>query len=247
MSSAEAGSDDLCRPSIVISQEKETEKLSNNNIFDKSTSINQDNWNMTIRSIDSNFTSCSQLSVTSSVSMIQSVASNQSTVYVVDAFSAGIIGDYSRNNDITETSSGTNENIYSRHINGDISSNFSSHGIPSDIYLEFSDTSSISRTAKSYGKTIDENHVNFVLMYDMLTGIRHSVSACQAKPLKFIEESDFKYSRTYNFVSDSNETTPSKYEFRFKDYCPWVFRSLREAFKIDAADYLVSIIHIYFF
>lgn len=43
----------------------------------------------------------------------------------------------------------------------------------------------------------------------------------------------------YNFLQDSSSTTPSKYEFRFKDYCPWVFRSLREAFRIDAADYLV--------
>jgi 1-phosphatidylinositol-4-phosphate 5-kinase len=95
-------------------------------------------------------------------------------------------------------------------------------------------------------KTVDENHVNFVLMYDMLTGIRHSVSACQAKPSKPIDEMDFKYSRTYNFVEDCSKTIPSKYEFRFKDYCPWVFRSLREAFKIDAADYLVGLYHIFF-
>lgn len=45
--------------------------------------------------------------------------------------------------------------------------------------------------------------------------------------------------RRYNFLQTSNEMAPSKYEFRFKDYAPWVFRSLREAFKIDAADYLV--------
>src|SRR4051794_17714170 len=39
-----------------------------------------------------------------------------------------------------------------------------------------------------------------------------------------------------------NELTPSaKYDFKFKDYAPWVFRSLREFFHIDAADYLVSL------
>ncbi|CAG8583546.1 7025_t:CDS:2, partial [Diversispora eburnea] len=39
-----------------------------------------------------------------------------------------------------------------------------------------------------------------------------------------------------------NELTPSaKYDFKFKDYAPWVFRHLREFFSIDAADYLVSL------
>jgi 1-phosphatidylinositol-4-phosphate 5-kinase len=36
--------------------------------------------------------------------------------------------------------------------------------------------------------------------------------------------------------------TPSaKYDFKFKDYAPWVFRHLRAIFKIDPADYLMSL------
>lgn len=31
-----------------------------------------------------------------------------------------------------------------------------------------------------------------------------------------------------------------KYDFKFKDYAPWVFRNLRESFKIDPADYMVT-------
>lgn len=39
-----------------------------------------------------------------------------------------------------------------------------------------------------------------------------------------------------------NELTPSaKYDFKFKDYAPWVFRSLRAKFKLDPADYLMSL------
>lgn len=39
---------------------------------------------------------------------------------------------------------------------------------------------------------------------------------------------------------EGNETTPSsRFEFKFKDYAPWVFRSVREISNIDAADYLV--------
>jgi hypothetical protein len=129
---------------------------------------------------------------------------------------------------------------------------------PSEQRSKFTDPGQVEaghhgRNPSSYGRAIGEDHVNFILMYDMLTGIRHSVSVCQAKPSRPLTNEDFRYARTYqldrnlfsytfsyNFLQDSNETTPSKYEFRFKDYCPWVFRSLREAFKIDAADYLVS-------
>ena len=39
-----------------------------------------------------------------------------------------------------------------------------------------------------------------------------------------------------------NELTPSaKYDFKFKDYSPWVFRHLRGIFGLDPADYLMSL------
>src|ERR1700753_3644024 len=39
-----------------------------------------------------------------------------------------------------------------------------------------------------------------------------------------------------------NELTPSaKYDFKFKDYAPWVFLHLRAKFKLDPADYLMSL------
>ena len=43
--------------------------------------------------------------------------------------------------------------------------------------------------------------------------------------------------------SVGNELTPSaKYDFKFKDYAPWVFRELREDyFHLDPADYLLSL------
>lgn len=48
--------------------------------------------------------------------------------------------------------------------------------------------------------------------------------------------------RTYENISTGNELTPSaKYDFKFKDYAPWVFRRLRNTFGLDPADYLVSL------
>jgi 1-phosphatidylinositol-4-phosphate 5-kinase len=42
--------------------------------------------------------------------------------------------------------------------------------------------------------------------------------------------------------STGNELTPSaKYDFKFKDYAPWVFRHLRTKFGLDPADYLMSL------
>jgi hypothetical protein len=92
------------------------------------------------------------------------------------------------------------------------------------------------------GTKISEGHVNYVLMYDMLTGIRIAVSRCVAKPPREIEMADFRYEHKLTFDILGNELTPSsKYEFKFKDYCPWVFRTIREHFHVRAADYLISL------
>ena len=62
-------------------------------------------------------------------------------------------------------------------------------------------TTSLSRTQKLtrqkserevlVGTPVKEGHVNYLLMYDMLTGIRISVSRCNAKPGRDIVESDY--------------------------------------------------------
>ncbi|KAM7274694.1 hypothetical protein ACFE04_016560 [Oxalis oulophora] len=45
------------------------------------------------------------------------------------------------------------------------------------------------------------------------------------------------------FPSEGSKYTPphSSCEFKLKDYCPLVFRSLRKLFKVDSADYMLSI------
>ncbi|KAL5523040.1 MSS4 [Sanghuangporus sanghuang] len=93
------------------------------------------------------------------------------------------------------------------------------------------------------GNLIGEGHVNYVLMYNMLTGIRIAVSRCQAKPKRRLTEEDFTARHKYSFDIVGNELTPSaKYDFKFKDYAPWVFRELREThFGLDPADYLLSL------
>ncbi|OBA23498.1 phosphatidylinositol-4-phosphate 5-kinase [Metschnikowia bicuspidata var. bicuspidata NRRL YB-4993] len=91
------------------------------------------------------------------------------------------------------------------------------------------------------GNKITEGHQNFVMAYNMLTGIRVAVSRCSGVMRK-LNDADFRATKKLSFDMDGTELTPSsKYDFKFKDYSPEVFRELRSLFGIDPADYLMSI------
>ncbi|KAH0063273.1 SAICAR synthase-like protein, partial [Aureobasidium melanogenum] len=92
------------------------------------------------------------------------------------------------------------------------------------------------------GTKVDQNHVNWVTAYNMLTGIRFCVSRTNAKIDRDLTDADFDAKHKFSFDITGNELTPSaKYDFKFKDYAPWVFRHLRHKFGLDPADYLVSL------
>ncbi|WPG97968.1 SAICAR synthase-like protein [Acrodontium crateriforme] len=92
------------------------------------------------------------------------------------------------------------------------------------------------------GTKVDEHHENFVRAYNMLTGIRFCVSRVNAKLERDLTDADFVAKHKYSFDITGSELTPSaKYDFKFKDYAPWVFRHLRASFGLDPAEYLVSL------
>ncbi|KAI9252460.1 hypothetical protein BY458DRAFT_523061 [Sporodiniella umbellata] len=92
------------------------------------------------------------------------------------------------------------------------------------------------------GTRISEGHRNYVLMYNMLTGIRIAVSRVTAKIDRKVIDEDFLSAHKLAFDVTGDELTPgAKYDFKFKDYAPWVFRHLREKFGVDPADYLISL------
>lgn len=49
------------------------------------------------------------------------------------------------------------------------------------------------------GNLIGEDHANYVLMYNMLTGIRIGVSRCQAKLRRPLTDADFKAKHKFSF------------------------------------------------
>ncbi|CAK7564294.1 MAG: Phosphatidylinositol-4-phosphate 5-kinase [Sporothrix epigloea] len=92
------------------------------------------------------------------------------------------------------------------------------------------------------GTKVDETHQNWVAAYNMLTGIRVSVSRTNAKLNRPLTDEDFNAKQKSTFDVTGNELVPSaKYDFKFKDYAPWVFRHLRALFHLDPADYLMSL------
>ncbi|CAL0321570.1 unnamed protein product [Lupinus luteus] len=101
------------------------------------------------------------------------------------------------------------------------------------------------RKSKRQGETICKGHKNYDLMLNLQLGIRHSVgrpapsASLDLKPSAF----DPKEKVWTRFPPDGSKYTPPhpSCEFKWKDYCPVVFRTLRKLFKVDAADYMLSI------
>ncbi|XP_072996209.1 phosphatidylinositol 4-phosphate 5-kinase 4-like [Typha latifolia] len=100
------------------------------------------------------------------------------------------------------------------------------------------------REPKKQGETISKGHKNYELMLNLQLGIRHAVG--KQGPSTFdLKASAFdpKEKVWTKFPPEGTKHTPphQSCDFRWKDYCPMVFRTLRKLFKVDAADYMMSL------
>ncbi|XP_031743775.1 phosphatidylinositol 4-phosphate 5-kinase 8 isoform X7 [Cucumis sativus] len=90
-----------------------------------------------------------------------------------------------------------------------------------------------------------ESHRSYYLMLNLQLGIRYTVGKITPVPMREVRASDFgKRARiVMYFPRKGSQFTPPHYSvnFHWKDYCPMVFRNLREMFKLDAAEYMMSI------
>ncbi|KAG9451099.1 hypothetical protein H6P81_011064 [Aristolochia fimbriata] len=101
------------------------------------------------------------------------------------------------------------------------------------------------KEAKRPGETIHKGHKSYYLMLNLQLGIRYTVGKITPVPMREVRPCDFgprARIRMY-FPRKGSQFTPphNSIGFHWKDYCPMVFRNLREMFKIDAADYMISI------
>nr|XP_027094345.1 phosphatidylinositol 4-phosphate 5-kinase 2-like [Coffea arabica] len=97
---------------------------------------------------------------------------------------------------------------------------------------------------KKPGLTISKGHKNYDLMLNLQLGIRHSVGK-DALRIRELKQSDFDPNEKFwtRFPPEGSKNTPphQSVEFRWKDYCPMVFRHLRQLFQVDPADYMLAI------
>ncbi|XP_061345746.1 phosphatidylinositol 4-phosphate 5-kinase 9-like isoform X2 [Gastrolobium bilobum] len=98
---------------------------------------------------------------------------------------------------------------------------------------------------KRPGEVIIKGHRSYDLMLSLQLGIRYTVGKITPIQRREVRASDFgsKASFWMNFPKEGSQLTPphQSEDFKWKDYCPMLFRNLRELFKIDAADYMISI------
>ncbi|ONK57275.1 uncharacterized protein A4U43_C10F18400 [Asparagus officinalis] len=103
----------------------------------------------------------------------------------------------------------------------------------------------LAKDIKKPGETIIKGHRSYDLMLSLQLGIRYTVGKITPIQRREVRASDFgpRASFWMDFPKGGSQLTPShrSEDFKWKDYCPMVFRNLRELFKIDAADYMMSI------
>ncbi|CAL9757761.1 unnamed protein product [Musa acuminata subsp. burmannicoides] len=103
----------------------------------------------------------------------------------------------------------------------------------------------VTREAKKPGQTISKGHKNYDLMLNLQLGIRYSIGKPGSKQPRELRPADFDPMEKFwtRFPPEGSKITPphQSVEFRWKDYCPMVFRHLRKLFSVDPAEYMVAI------
>ncbi|KAG9150668.1 hypothetical protein Leryth_008137 [Lithospermum erythrorhizon] len=103
----------------------------------------------------------------------------------------------------------------------------------------------IIKPPKRQGMTISKGHKNYELMLNLQLGIRHSVGRPAPASTLDLRSTAFNTRDKLwtKFPPEGSKHTPPHHscEFKWKDYCPLVFRTLRKLFKVDPADYMISI------
>ncbi|XP_015955783.1 phosphatidylinositol 4-phosphate 5-kinase 1 [Arachis duranensis] len=97
---------------------------------------------------------------------------------------------------------------------------------------------------KKPGQTVSKGHKNYDLMVNLQLGIRYTVGK-YTPIVRDLRPGDFDPNEKFwtRFPPEGSKVTPrhQSMDFRWKDYCPMVFRHLRELFAIDPADYMLAI------
>lgn len=85
------------------------------------------------------------------------------------------------------------------------------------------------------------SEIDCIKVYDLVTGIRSCVSRyTKLAPTELVDHHFHEVTKLIFEHDGNSQAPPTKYEFKFKDYSPEVFRDLRSMFGINQAEYLMS-------
>ncbi|PHU16899.1 Phosphatidylinositol 4-phosphate 5-kinase 4 [Capsicum chinense] len=97
---------------------------------------------------------------------------------------------------------------------------------------------------KKPGQPITKGHKNYDLVLSLQLGIRYSTQK-HASITREVKNLDFDPNEKFwtRFPPEGSKLTPPHQvvDFKWKDYCPVVFKNLRELFGIDPAEYMLAI------
>eukprot|EP00656_Telonema_subtile_P010193 TRINITY_DN14878_c0_g1_i2.p1 TRINITY_DN14878_c0_g1~~TRINITY_DN14878_c0_g1_i2.p1 ORF type:complete len:690 (-),score=148.29 TRINITY_DN14878_c0_g1_i2:230-2299(-) len=93
------------------------------------------------------------------------------------------------------------------------------------------------------GKVIISGNPSFQIMTDLKLGLKVATLTCHEARKNQITLADFSVKHTEMFPAAGTISTPphDSQDFGFKDYCPNVFRQIREQYDITVDDYIGSI------
>eukprot|EP01025_Chloroclados_australasicus_P032684 TRINITY_DN3312_c1_g1_i2.p2 TRINITY_DN3312_c1_g1~~TRINITY_DN3312_c1_g1_i2.p2 ORF type:complete len:868 (-),score=148.82 TRINITY_DN3312_c1_g1_i2:719-3133(-) len=104
--------------------------------------------------------------------------------------------------------------------------------------------SSIKQLNKVPGELIYKGHRSYDLMLSLQLGIRWSVGRVEQQPdPKHITNEHFNQKAKQLFPRNGSQNTPPHRatDFKWKEYCPMVFRKLRQCFGVSPAEYMLSL------
>nr|GMC81960.1 phosphatidylinositol 4-phosphate 5-kinase 6-like [Ipomoea batatas] len=103
----------------------------------------------------------------------------------------------------------------------------------------------IPKIVKKQGETISKGHKSYELMLNLQIGIKYSVGKLGAATSLDLKAAAFDpKEKFWSKISPDGTKSVLPFqscEFRWKDYCPKVFRALRLLFKVEPDDYINSI------
>ncbi|CAI5458854.1 unnamed protein product [Closterium sp. Yama58-4] len=102
------------------------------------------------------------------------------------------------------------------------------------------------REGKKAGELIYKGHLSYDLMLTLQLGLRYSIGRMGLDSVRELRESDFSQHagpRAVRFPPEGSQITPPHQvaPFKWRDFCPAVFRELRALFGVDPSDYMLSL------